>query len=122
MAVFFRNKRIAALIRTGLEMDVTESTEYWIGRGANDTCFACAVGMAMIGKMGVFRANVAFVERLCDNHGDELQTISELLRVEPLLVEEISRIHNMGFSAIEIAECLEYEDGDDELDLHPLPL
>jgi len=56
MAVFFKNKRIAALIRTGLTMDVDESTQYWIGRGENDSCYACAIGMAMIGKMVVFRA------------------------------------------------------------------
>jgi hypothetical protein len=120
MSVFYKNNRIAALIRTGLEMDVTESPTFWIGQ-VNDTCYACAVGMALIGKMGVFRANVAFVERLWDNHGDELTTISELLEIEPLLVEEISRLHNDGLPAIEIAEALEYEDGDDQLDLHPLP-
>ncbi len=122
MAIFFKNNRIAALIRTGLTMDVTESTQYWIGRGARDTCFACAVGMAMIGKMGVFRANVAFIEKLRDNHGDEIRTISELLHIEPLLVEEVSRLHNDGLAAIEIAEALEYEDGDEQLDLHPLPV
>ena len=116
MVVFFRNKRIAELIRTGLTMDVNESPTFWIGR-VNDTCYACAIGMAMIGEMGVFRANVAFVERLRDNHGDELKTISELLEIEPLLIEEISRLHRMGVPAIEIAECLEYEEGDDQLDL-----
>lgn len=119
MPVFYKNKRIADLIRTGLQMDVTESPTFWIGR-AGDTCYACAIGMAMIGKMGVFGANVAFVERLRDNHGDEIRTISELLDIEPLLVEEISRLHNDGLAAIEIAAALEYEDGDDLLDLHPL--
>ncbi len=116
MPVFYKNKRIAALIRTGLTMDAQESTRYWIGRDG-DTCYACAIGMAMIGKMGVFRANVAFVERLRENHGDEIVTISELLGIEPLLVEEISRLHRDGLPATEIADCLEYEDGDDELDL-----
>jgi hypothetical protein len=117
MEVFFRNKRIAQLIRTGLKMDVSESTRYWIGQGTKDTFFACAVGMAMIGKMGFYRARFAFNERLHDNHGDEIQTISELLQIEPLLVKEISRLHEDGIPAIEIAECLEYEDGDDQFDL-----
>ncbi len=117
MPVFFKNKRIAELIRIGLTMDAAESTQYWIGRGRNDNCYACAIGMAMIGKMGVFRANVAFVEKLRDNHGDEIKTISELLGIEPLLIEEISRLHRMGVPAMEIAECLEYEDGNDRLDL-----
>ena len=116
MPVFFKNKRIAKLIRTGLTMDVNESPTFWIGR-VNDTCYACAIGMAMIGKMGVFRANAAFVERLRDNHGDELKTISELLDIEPPLVEEISRLHRMDIPAMEIADCLEYEQGGDQLDL-----
>ena len=115
MPVFFKNNRIASLIRTGLAMNARESPNYWIGRD-KDTCFACAIGMAMIGKMGVFRANVAFIERLRDNHGDEIQTISELLEIEPLLATEISNLHQMGVPAIEIAECLEYETGEDELD------
>ncbi len=118
MAVFFKNKRIAALIRAGLTMDVDESAKYWIGR-SDDTCYACAVGMAIIGKMGVFRANAAFIEKLRDNHEDEQKTISELLEIEPLLVEEISKLHQMGVPAEEIAECLEFEEGDDQLDLLP---
>lgn len=116
MPTFFKNKRIAELIRTGLTMDVNESTKYWLGRD-NDNCFACAVGMAMIGKMGVFRANVAFIETLQKNGGDEIQTISELLGVAPILITEISKLHELGVPAIEIAECLEDEDGEDQFDL-----
>ncbi len=116
MAVFFKNKRIAEYIRTGLSFDVDESAKYWIGR-SDDICYACAVGMAIIGKMGVFRVNTAFIEKLRDNHGDEQKTISELLEIEPLLVEEISKLHQMGVPAEEIAECLEFEEGDDQLDL-----
>lgn len=116
MPIFYKNKRIAELIKIGLTMDVNESPTFWIGR-VNDICYACAIGMAMIGKMGVFRANVAFVEKLRDNHGDEIKTISDLLHIEPLLIEEISRLHRDGLPAEEIADCLEYEDGADELDL-----
>ncbi len=115
MPVFFKNKRIAGYIRAGLKMDVTESPTFWIGR-VNDTCYACAIGMAMIGKMGVFKANTAFIERLRDNHGDEIQTICELLEIKPLLVEEINKLHNLGVPAEEIAECLEFEYGDEQYD------
>ena len=118
MAVFFKNNRIAGLIRTGLTMNVSESTDYWIGRsGNNDACYACAVGMAMIGKMGVFRANIAFIERLRDNGGDEIKTVSELLEIAPIVITEISRLHQMGVSAEEIAEALECEEGEDQFDL-----
>lgn len=120
MPVFYKNKRIAELIRTGLTMDVKESPTLWIGR-AGDICYACAIGMAMIGKMGVFRANVAFIEKLRDNHGDEIKTISELLEIEPLFIEEISRLHRDGLPAEEIAAALEYGEGGDQLDLLSLP-
>ncbi len=114
MAVFFRNKRIAAYIRTGFETDAAESVKYWIGHG--DKCYACAVGMAMIGKMGIFRANVAFIEKLRENHGDEIKTVSELLEISPALASEISRLHQMDVSALEIAEVLEFESGNDQFD------
>ena len=42
-----------------------------------------------------------------------------MLEVEPLLVEEISKLHQIGVPAEEIAECLEFEEGDDQLDLLP---
>ena len=118
MAVFFKNKRIAELIRTGLEMDVDESTSYWLGRDENGQCYACALGLAMIGQMGIFRANVAFVEALLKNGDDEITVIAELLQIEPLLAEEINRLHNLDVPAIEIAEALEFEIGEDVLDAY----
>jgi hypothetical protein len=117
MPVFFQNNRIAELIRTGLTMDVDESEIYWLGRDQDGQCFACAIGMAMIGRMGVFRANVAFIESLRENGGDEIQTISELLEIAPIVITEISRLHQMGVSAAEIAEALECEEGEDQFDL-----
>lgn len=66
--------------------------------------------------MGIFRANVAFIEKLRDNHGDEIKTVSELLEISSVLATEISRLHQMNVSALEIAEALEFEPGEDHLD------
>lgn len=49
--------------------------------------------------------------------GDEIQTISDILEVEPLLVEEINKIHMLGVPAVEIAECLEFEEGDYQFEM-----
>jgi hypothetical protein len=116
MPVFFKNKRIAELIRTGLTMDVDESQSYWLGRDENGQCYACALGLAMIGQMGIFRANVAFVEALQLTGDDEINVISKLLNIEPLLAEKINRLHNLDVPAEEIAEALEFEIGEDVLD------
>ena len=116
MAVFFKNTRIAELIRVGLTMDVDESQSHWLGRDEDGKCFACALGLAMIGKMGVFRANVAFAQALQSTGDDEIQVISKLLEIEPRLAEEINRLHNLDVPAEEIAECLEFKTGDDVLD------
>ncbi len=40
-----------------------------------------------------------------------------MLEVDPLLVEEINKIHMLGVPAIEIAECLEFEEGNDQFEL-----
>ena len=115
---FFKNNRIAALIRTGLEMDVDESQSYWLGRDEDGQCYACALGLAMIGKMGVFRANVAFAEALQSTGDDEINVISKLLEIKPLLASEINRLHNLDVPAIEIAGCLDFETGEDVLDAY----
>ena len=96
---------------------VDESKLYWLGRDQDGQCSACAIGMAMIGRMGVFRANVAFIESLRENGGDEIKTVSELLEIAPIVITEISRLHQMGVSAEEIAEALECEEGEDQFDL-----
>ena len=72
----------------------------------------------MIGQMGVFRANVAFVEALQLTGEDELIVISKLLNIETLLAEEINRLHNLDVPAEEIAEALEFEIGEDVLDAY----
>ena len=50
------------------------------------------------------------------NQGDEIKTISEILEIKPLLASEIKQLHMMEMPALEIAECLEFEDGKDQLD------
>jgi hypothetical protein len=116
MPVFFKNKRLAELIRTGLKMDVNESKSHWLARYPSGDCYACALGLAMIGQMGIFRANVAFVEALQLTGDDEIIVISKLLQIESLLAEEINRLHNLDVPAEEIAEALEFEIGEDVLD------
>ncbi len=61
----------------------------------------------------MWRGYQTFFTNLVENGGDEFKTISDILEVEPLLVEEINKLHMMGVPAEEIAECLEYEEGDD---------
>ena len=45
-----------------------------------------------------------------------IKTISEILQIKPLLAYEINQFHMMDVPALEIAECLKFEEGDDELD------
>ncbi len=65
---------------------------------------------------GNFQSKVAFIEKLRENHGDEIKTVSKLLEISPVLGTEISRLHQMDVSALEIAEALEFEAGDDQFD------
>ncbi len=116
MPTFFKNNRIAGYIRTGLSFDVDESRTCWI-EYIDDKYNACALGFAIIGRLGVWRGYQTFFTNLVENGGDEIKTISEILGVEPLLVEEINKLHNLDVPAMEIAECLEFEEGDDQLDL-----
>jgi hypothetical protein len=118
MAVFFKNNRIAGYIRKGLRMNVEESKDCWLD-SFDGQYYACALGLAVIGKFGLRKGSKIFYENLNRNDYAELKAFSEILQIQPLLVEEISKLHNMGLPAIEIAECLEYEEGDDQLDLHP---
>ena len=115
MAVFFTNNRIATYIRTGLtRMD--ESHNDWFHYGQNHV-MGCALGLAIAGKLGTVVGHSTYMEGLIKNQGNEIQTISEILEIEPLLASEINQLHMMEMPAIEIAEALEFEDGDDELDL-----
>ncbi len=115
MPIFFKNKRIAGYIRTGLTMDIDETQATWLHK--DSTYAACALGMAIVGKLGLWKGHVIFIETLLRNGGDEIQTVSDILEVDPLLVEEINKIHMLGVPAIEIAECLEFEEGNDQFEL-----
>jgi hypothetical protein len=115
MPIFFKNKRIAGYIRTGLTMDVDETQTTWLHQ-KDSRYAACALGMAIVGKLGLWKGHLIFIETLLRNGGDEIQTVSDILEVEPLLVEEINKIHMLGVPAVEIAECLEFEEGDDQFD------
>ena len=112
MPVFFKNKRIAGYIRTGLALDVEETQATWLHQ-KDSKYTACALGMAIIGKLGLWKGHVIFIETLLASGGDEIQTVSNILEVEPLLVEEINKIRMLSVPAKEIAECLELEEGDD---------
>lgn len=115
MPVFFKNKRIASYIRTGLSFQVKESQQDWFCR--TDTEYlACALGLAIAGKLGLFIGHQTYMQGLVKNGGDEIQTISEILQIDPLLAEEINKLHNLDVPAEEIAECLEFEIGEDVLD------
>ncbi len=115
MPVFFKNKRIAGYIRTGLALDVEETQATWLHQ-KDSKYTACALGMAIIGKLGLWKGHVIFIETLLASGGDEIKTISKILQIDPLLTEEINKIHMLDVPAIEIAECLEYEEGADQLD------
>jgi hypothetical protein len=52
----------------------------------------------------------------------ELGTISEILEIDRKLASEINQLHMMEMPAIEIAEALEFEYGEDELDLPHIPV
>jgi len=120
MAVFFRNKRIASYIRTGLTLNAEESESHWLefSDAKDDYGYkACALGLAITGKLGLWKGHRTFVENSIKNYGDQIKTISEILEIEPLLTEEINKAHMMGFRAVEIAESLEFEPSNDQLDL-----
>ena len=114
MPVFFKNNRIAAYIRTGLYR-AKESQADWLCND-NGKFLACALGLAVAGKLGSFNGHSAYIEGLIKNKGNEIKTISEILQIDPLLAEEINKLHNLDVPAIEIAECLEFEHGDEEFD------
>lgn len=115
MAVFFKNDRIAGYIRAGIRFRVNETTKCWLDYDG-DIYHACALGLAIAGKLGVWRGHQTFLTKLAANEGDEIKTISEILGIDPRLVEEINKLHNLDVPAEEIAECLEFEHGDDEDD------
>ncbi len=115
MPVFFKNKRIAGYIRRGLALDVKETQATWLDQ-KDSKYTACALGMAIIGKLGLWKGHVIFIETLLASGGDEIKTISKILQIDPLLTEEINKIHMLDVPAMEIAECLEYEEGADQLD------
>lgn len=115
MAVFFQNKRIAGYIRTGLGFDVDETRNCWLEYD-REKYHGCALGFAVVGKLGVWRGYQTFFTRLAENDGDAIKTIAEILEVEPRLVEEINKLHQLGVYAEEIAECLEFEPGDEQYD------
>jgi hypothetical protein len=116
MPVFYKNKRIAGYIRTGLGFDVEETQSCWLEYN-NDKYNACALGFAIIGKLGVWRGYQTFFTSLVENGGDEIKTISDILEIDSVLVEEINRLHNLDVPAEEIAECLEFDPEDEQYDL-----
>lgn len=114
MSVFFRNKRIATYIRTGLTR-VEESKADWL---CNDTgkFLACALGLAIVGKYGSFNAHGLYMKGLIKHQGNEINAISEILEINPLLASEINKLHQLDVPAEEIAECLEFETDDEQYD------
>ena len=113
MPVFFKNKRIAAYIRTGLTR-MEESKNDWFHSGSK--VMGCALGLAVAGKLGTRIGHACYIDALVKHKGDEIQAISEILEIKPLLAEEINKLHQLDVPAIEIAECLEFEIGDEQYD------
>ncbi len=114
MAVLYKNNRIASYIRTGLTR-MEESRDDWFHYGEH-AVMGCALGLAIAGKLGTIAGHSEYMDGLIRNKGDEIATISEILEIEPRLASEINQLHMMEVPATEIAECLEYEEGDDQLD------
>ena len=114
MPVFFKNNRIASYIRTGLHR-ATESQSDWLCND-NGKFLACALGLAIVGKIGSWVGHRTYLDALVKHKGDEIKAISEILEIDPLLAEEINKLHNLDVPAIEIAECLEFEHGDEQFD------
>ena len=115
MTVSFQNKRIAGYIRTGLKLDVDETRHSWLVYD-NEKYHACALGFAIVGKLGVWHGHQTFIAKLTENDGDEIETIARILEIESSLVEEINRLHTLGVDSEEIAECLEFEPTDEQYD------
>ena len=113
MPVFFRNKRIALYIRTGLTR-IKESRRNWFFYGS-EGFMGCALGLAIAGKLGTNVGHKTFLDGLIANGNDEVKTICKILEIQPLLFDNINALHLEGVTAIQIAEALEFEDGEDEL-------
>jgi hypothetical protein len=108
MAVFFSNKRIAGYIRIGLKTDVKETQTTWLAFHNNEYS-ACALGLAIIGKFGLYKGIVAFNEQLLKTDGKVIPAIASILEIDPLLADEINKLHNLDVPAEEISEYLEFE-------------
>jgi hypothetical protein len=68
MAVFFRNRRIALYIGTGLTR-MKESHNDWFHYGS-DTVMGCALGLAIAGKLGARSGHATYMDGLVKNGGD----------------------------------------------------
>ena len=74
------------------------------------------LGLAIVGKLGSLEGHSLYMDGLIKHDGDEIAAIAELLEIKPRLAEEISKLHGLEVPAIEIAECLEFEHGDEQYD------
>jgi hypothetical protein len=88
-----------------------ESHNDWFHRGSEFS--GCALGLAIAGKLGTDAGYAAYLKDLIKNEGNQIKTVAEILEIQMELASAINELHMMEVSATEIAECLEFEKGED---------